>query len=246
LFTVVVVVVVVVVMSNAKAGKGMAGLNVGVSGEPRLKAKVSGCAGALCGMVETLEGSRKNQQITVRMGAPDDLLTVSSAWSVRIGDVVAVAPVGSVVGDNGVVTKPFLLDEAQLGWEGASSNSAAILNHYDLLPGDSAPAQRPERRRHVKEVDNMGNEIVEEGMESLYVTKPKLTKEEKAAAKADKAKLKAIANGTWVEPEEEDIELKKASKKEIKEAKSRAKQRRGDGEDEVTTDVELESAGLFQ
>lgn len=90
----------------------------------------------------------------------------------------------------------------------------------------------------------MGNEIVEEGMESLYVTKPKLTKEEKAAAKADKAKQKAIANGTWVEPEED--ELKKASKKDIKEAKIRAKKRRGDGEDEVTTDVELESAGLFQ
>lgn len=236
----------VVVMSNerAKTGKGMAGLNVGVSGNPTLKAKVSGCAGALCGMVETLEGARKNQQITVRMGAPDDLLQISSAWSVRIGDVVAVAPVGSVVGDNGVVTKPFLLDEAQLGWEGASSNLAAILNHYDLMPGDSAPSERPERRRNIKEVDNMGNEIVEEGMESLYVTKPKLTKEEKAAAKADKAKQKAIANGTWVEPEED--ELKKASKKDIKEAKIRAKKRRGDGEDEVTTDVELESAGLFQ
>jgi hypothetical protein len=237
---------IVVIMSNAKAGMGMSGLNAGVSGNPTLKAKVSGCAGALCGMVDALEGSRKNQQITVRMGAPDDLLTVSSAWSVRIGDVVAVAPVGSVVGDNGVVTKPFLLDEAQLGWEGASSKTAAILNHYDLMPGDSAPSERPERRRNVKEVDNMGNEIVEEGMESLYVTKPKLTKEEKAAAKAEKAKQKAIANGTWVEPEEEEVELKKASKKDIKEAKSRAKKRRGGGEDEVTTDVELEIAGLFQ
>jgi hypothetical protein len=239
--------------NNAKAGKGgTAGVNVnvnvGVSHQPTLKAKVSGCAGALCGMVETLEGSRKNQQITVRMGAPDDLLVVSSAWSIRIGDVVAVAPVGSVVGDNGVVTKPFLLDEAQLGWEGASSNLAAILNHYDLMPGDSAPSERPERRRNVKEVDNMGNEILEEGMESLYVTKPKLTKEEKAAAKAAKAKQKAIANGTWVEPEEEEIELelKKASKKDIKEAKIRAKKRRGDGADEVTTDGELECAGLFQ
>jgi hypothetical protein len=235
-------------MSNAQAGKGMSGLNTGVSGNPTLKAKVSGCAGALCGMVDALEGSRKNQQITVRMGAPDDLLTLSSAWSVRIGDVVAVAPVGSAVGDNGLVTKPFLLDEAQLGWENGSSQTAAILNHYDLMPGDSVPSERPERRRAVKEVDTMGNEVVEEGMESLYVTKLKLTKEEKAAAKAEKAKQKAIANGTWVEPEEEEVELKlkKASKKDIKEAKSRAKKRRGDGEDEVTTDVELESAGFFQ
>jgi hypothetical protein len=234
-----------VVVMNAKAGKGMAGLNAGVSGNPTLRAQVSGCAGALCGMVDALEGTRKNQQVTVRMGAPDDLLTVSCAWSVRIGDVVAVAPVGSVVGDTGV-TKPFLLDEAQLGWEGGSSNIAAVLNHYDLMPGDSAPSERPERRRAAKEVDNMGNEIVEEGMESLYVTKTKLTKEEKAAAKAEKAKQKAIANGTWVEPEEGEVELKKASKKEIKEAKSRAKKRRVGGEDEVTTDVELESAGLFQ
>jgi hypothetical protein len=228
---------------NGKAGMGMAGLNAGVSGNPTMRAQVSGCAGALCGMVETLEGSRKNQKVTVRMGAPDDLLTVSCAWSVRIGDVVAVAPVGSVVGDTGV-TKPFLLDEAQLGWEGGSSNTAAVLNPYDLMPGDSAPSERPERRRAAKELDNMGNEIVEEGMESHYVTKVKLTKEEKAAAKAEKAKQKAIANGTWEEPEEAD--LKKASKKEIKEAKSRAKTRRADGEDEVTTDVELESAGLFQ
>jgi hypothetical protein len=226
---------------STKAGKGIAG----VSGNPLMRAEVSGCAGALCGMVDAIEGSRKNQQITVRMGAPDDLLTMSCAWSVRIGDVVAVAPVGSVVGDVGV-TKPFLVDEAQLGWEGGSSNTAAIFNHYDLLPGDSAPSERPERKRVAKEVDNMGNEIVDEGMENLYVTKPKLTKEEKAAAKAEKAKQKAIANGTWVEPEEEEVELKIASKKDIKAAKSRAKKRREGGEDEVTTDVELESAGLFQ
>jgi hypothetical protein len=223
----------------------MAGLNAGVSGNPTLLAEVSGCVGALCGMVDALEGSRKNQQITVRMGAPDDLLVVSCVWSVKIGDVVAVAPIGCIVGDTGV-TKPMLLAEAQLGWEGGSSNTAALLNHYDLLPGDSVPPERPERRRAAKEVDNMGNEIVEEGMESLYVTKPKLTKEEKAAARAEKAKQKAIANSTWVEPEEVDVELKKASKKDIKEAKSRAKKRREGGENEVTTDVELESAGKFQ
>jgi hypothetical protein len=232
-----------VVMSQARKGKGMAGLNAGVSGNPTLLAEVSGCVGALCGMVDALEGSRKNQQIIVRMGAPDDLLVVSCAWSVRVGDVVAVAPVGSIVGDTGV-TKPMLLDEAQLGWQGGSSNTAAVLNHYDLLPGDNAPSEKPEKRRAAKEIDKMGNETVEEGMESLYVTKPKLTKEEKAAARAEKAKQKAIANSTWVEPEE--VELKLASKKNIKEAKSRAKKRREDGEDEVTTDIELESAGLFQ
>ena len=92
----------------------------------------------------------------------------------------------------------------------------------------------------------MGNEIEEETLESLYVTKPKLTKEEKAAAKAEKAKQKAIKNGTWVEPEEkaEAGELEPASKKQIKEAQKNAKKRREAGEDEIGTDDELEAAGL--
>lgn len=120
------------------------------------------------------------------------------------------------------------------------------LNPFALLPGDNVPSERPERKKATKEVDAMGNEIVEEGMESLFVTKVKLTKEEKAAAKAEKAKQKAIKAGTWVEPVEGEVELKQASKKEAKEAKARAKARREGGEDEVNTEDELEAVGLFK
>jgi hypothetical protein len=223
----------------------MKGLNAGVSGNPTLLDEVKGCAGALVGMVDALEGSRKNQKIVLRMGASDDLLTIQCAWGVAVGDCVAVAPAGSVVGDT-AVNDPVLLDEVQLGWENGAANAAVRLNPFDLLPGDSVPMERPERKKAARAVDAMGNEIEEETLESLYVTKPKLTKEEKAAAKAEKAKQKAIKNGTWVEPEEkaEAGELEPASKKQIKEAQKNAKKRREAGEDEIGTDDELEAAGL--
>jgi hypothetical protein len=231
---------------SAKAGKGMAGIRAGVSGNPTLLEEVTGCAGAMVGMVEALEGTRKNQKVILRMGASDDLLFVSCAWAVAVGDCVAVAPVGSVVGDVAVTT-PILLDEVQLGWANGSPNSTVRLNAFDLLPGDSVPSERPERKKAAKAVDAMGNEIEEETTEALFATKVKLTKEEKTAAKAEKAKAKAIKNGTWVEPEPdaEDVELRKASKKEIKEAKARAKQRREAEADEgISTEIELELAGL--
>ena len=98
---------------NGKSGIGMKNINAGVSGNPTLLDAVSGCAGAMCGMVETMEGSRKNQRIVLRMGAADDLLTIQSPFAVQVGDVVAVAPVGAAIGDD-VVTQPVLLDEVQV------------------------------------------------------------------------------------------------------------------------------------
>ncbi|GMH92078.1 hypothetical protein TL16_g12241 [Triparma laevis f. inornata] len=227
------------------SSKGQEGLNVGVSGNPTLKDELTGCAGALVGLVESIDGPRKNQKVTLRMGAPDDLLIVDSNFGCNVGDFIAVAPAGSVIGDL-VVSKPKLLDEVHLGWTSGSSNCSVRLNAFDLLPGDSVPSTRPEKKKKVKEVDAMGNEIVEEGQESLFTTKVKLTKEEKLAAKKEKAKQKAIKNGTWVEPTEEPEELKIASKKEIKLARVNAKKRREKGEDDVDTDQELEENGLQQ
>jgi len=192
-------------------------------------------------MVERVDGTAKNQKVILRMGAPDDLLVVNSTFSVAVGDCVAVAPPGSVVGDS-VVEQPRLLDEVLLGWTpNPVANCAVKLNN--LVPGDSVPSERPEKKRAVVAVDAMGNEIIEEGMESLYVTKVKLTKEEKSAIKAEKAKQKAIQAGTWVEKE---TELTTASKKDIKAARGRAKKRREEGEDDIDTDRELEEAGMSQ
>mmetsp|Transcript_6944 Transcript_6944/g.12431 ORF Transcript_6944/g.12431 Transcript_6944/m.12431 type:complete len:183 (+) Transcript_6944:133-681(+) len=180
---------------------------------------------ASVGMVERVDGTAKNQKVILRMGAPDDLLVVNSTFSVAVGDCVAVAPPGSVVGDS-VVEQPRLLDEVLLGWTpNPVANCAVKLNN--LVPGDSVPSERPEK----------------EGVDSLYATKVKLTKEEKSAIKAEKAKQKAIQAGTWVEKE---TELTTASKKDIKAARGRAKKRREEGEDDIDTDRELEEAGTSQ
>jgi len=212
-----------------------AGRNAGVSGEPALLEELTGCAEAVVGMVDRIDGPRKNQKVTLRMGAPDDLLVITSKFGVAVGDCVAVAPPGSVA------KQAILLDEVMLGWKNPEANCAVRLNHFDLLPGDSVPSERPEKKKKVVAVDAMGNEIIEEGMESLYVSKVKLTKEEKMAIKAEKAKQKAIKAGTWVEPE---LELQTASKKDVKAARARAKKRREEGEDEIDTDQELEEAGM--
>lgn len=197
----------------------------------------------MVGMVERLEGTRKNQKVILRMGAPDDLLVVQSKFAVAVGDCVAVAPAGSVVGDS-VVTHPKLLDEVLLGWTpNPVADCAVKLHKFDLLPGDSVPSERPEKKKKAAAVDAMGNEIIEEGMESLYVSKVKLTKEEKMAIKAEKAKQKAIEAGTWVE---KDTELTTATKKDVKAARARAKKRRAEGEDDIDTDHELEEVGMCQ
>merc|ERR1712194_969731 len=99
------------------------------------------------------------------------------------------------------------------------------------------------KKKKAAAVDAMGNEIIEEGMESLYVSKIKLTKEEKMAIKAEKAKQKAIKAGTWVEKE---MVLTTATKKDVKAARARAKKRRQAGEDEIDTDHELEGVGMCQ
>ena len=203
-----------------------------------MKEESTGIAGALCGMVDHVEGTKKNQIVKLRMGAPDDIISVCCGWVVTVGDVVAVAPAG-VAGDNAI-----LLDEAQLGWS-TSSGSPVVLQQFDLLPGDSVPDCKPEKKKKALALDKLGNEIEEEGLDNLYASKAKLTKEEKAAQKAEKAKAKAVANGTWKEPEEEEKETVQASKKEVKDASKRAKARRVGGE-EVSTDDELDSVGLFQ
>jgi len=228
---------------SAKAGQGSPGLNTGVSGNPTLKEALTGCVGAMVGMVESVDGTRKNQKVTLRMGAPDDLLVIQSKFGISVGDCVAVAPPGSVIGET-VVNQPKLLDEVMLGWApNPVANCAVKLNKFDLVPGDSVPNERPEKKKAVVAIDAMGNAIIEEGLESLYVTKVKLTKEEKMAIKAEKAKQKAIQAGTWVEKE---TELATASKKDIKAARTRAKKRRQQGEEEIDTDAELEEAGMSQ
>ena len=75
-----------------------------------------------------------------------------------------------------------------------------------FAPGDSAPEERP-KNRAATTADSMGNTDAPEGVEALFISKPKLTKEEKEIAKlekaaakgagkvAKKAKVLAIGNG---------------------------------------------------
>jgi len=208
--------------------------------------EVSGCAGAVAGIVESLtplEGT-KLQDAHICVGGPEDVIVVKTSWLLMVGKVIAVAPSGSMLNDS-VLKAPKILDEAMLGW--SASAGACVQLPSDFLPGDTVPSSRPSKKAVAKEVDAMGNEVIDEGVGALYVTKKKKTKEEKAAEKAAKAKAKRAANGEdEPEEDEEEKDLVKANKKQIKECKKLAASKRSAGASgEVLTDDELEAAGFM-
>lgn len=96
-------------------------------------------------------------------------------------------------------------------------------------PGDAAPDERPKAVQAPVAVDKSGNAVVEEGVEALFVTKPKATKEEKEIAKLEKAAAKGDA--------------KAANKLQLLKLRQAIAAKRAAGE-EVFTDDELEAAGL--
>jgi len=236
-------------------------VNQGVSGAPVIKAELSGCLGCVVGLIESIEELRNNKQkkVCIRVNEDEVVTVVTKYTSVFLGKLVAVAPVGAMVGSsvveamqiNGVEANGFLLDEAMLGWEKAGpSGTVAILHPKQFTPGDSAPLQRPERFRNEASVDAMGNVIMNVAADMADLSlqpgkKTKLSKEERAAKKNAKNVAK---HGKG-----EEQELRAPNKKEIKAAKKRAADRRhaakeeeGKEEDaDVTTDDELEAAGFM-
>lgn len=234
----------------------------GISGAPVVKEEVSGCLGGICGSVEEieeLEGGKQRKVVVRTGGAITDTVIAVTKFKVTCGKIVVVAPVGSFVGNTevaaktvlGVETTGRLLDEASLGWKDGASGEALYLHPKQFVPGDTAPSARPERVRE-REVDAMGNAILANAIELLSISKPKATKEEKAAIKKAKDKAKRAAKGEE-EPEEEEAELPELvepSKKDIKAAKKRALDKRKAAEAPdadgaaATTDDELEAAGF--
>jgi hypothetical protein len=230
---------------------------MGVSGAPIFKEAITGCLGALVGwvsLIEELEGGKR--KVVVLVGEQkEDVVVLVTNFKVVVGKLVAVSPVGSTVGGDlvsaktllGVETTGMLLDELTLGWADGSSGSALYLHPKQFQPGDNAPSSKPEKVRE-QEVDAMGNVILAEAVDSLFISKPKLTEEEKAKVKTAKAKAKRAAKGEEEEEEEEaeEPELSEPSKKDLKAAKKRAVDRRKEeGAEGSLTDEELESAGFL-
>lgn len=228
----------------------MTGVNTGVSGNPLLKKEQVGCTDAVVGVVESVEDCvevGKRKKLLVNIGA--EVVTIVSSWTVNVGNIVAVATVGSFCGDvevlaatvAGVETNGRLLDPATLGWAGGSSSSAAILPRRCEV-GDSAPEEKPK----------LSKEELAESMKHLFVAtkKPKKkSKEEKAAEKAAKKAAREAKKEAEMaqrrEGSEEEVELVKASKAQLKKCKSEAAKKRKAGEVECLTDDELEAAGFM-
>jgi hypothetical protein len=202
----------------------------GVAGAPTLKEAPSGCSNAVCGLVEASEstaGKKTTYKLTVNVGeeAP---LTVLSTAPVDVGCRIVVALPGSSIGDADVF-EPTLCDAAMLGWKGPSNEIGPALLPKTFAPGDSAPCERPKAVKAVAVVDKLGNVDAAEGVEALFVSKPKLSKEEKEMAKLEKAAAKGDA--------------KAVSKLQHLKLRQAIAAKRAAGE-EVYTDDELEAAGL--
>lgn len=203
----------------------------GVSGAPTLKDAPTGCSHAVCGVVEASEPAAAGKKagavrLTVNVGEAEPL-TVVSPSAVDVGARIVVAMVGSSIGDV-EVSQPTICDASMLGWDGKGSTGPVTLPKA-FSPGDSAPDERPKAGRSAAEIDKLGNVVDGAGVEALFVSKPKLSKEEKEMAKLEKAAAKG--------------DEKAAKKLAHLRLRQEIGARRAAGE-EVFTDDELEKAGL--
>jgi hypothetical protein len=154
-------------------------------------------------------------------------LSVASTVAVDVGARIVLALAGSSIGD-AEVSEATICDAEMLGWTGQSAPGPALLPK-SFSPGDSAPGERPKAVKAAAAVDKLGNEEAAEGVEALFVSKPKLSKEEKEMAKLEKAAAKGDA--------------KAAAKLQHLRLRQAIAAKRAAGED-VYTDDELEAAGL--
>ena len=98
-----------------------------------------------------------------------------------------------------------------------------------FAPGDTAPEEQPKALKAEVKLDKLGNADAADGVEALFISKPKQSKEEKEMAKLEKAAAKGDAKAA--------IKLQHLKLRQAIAAKRAA------GE-EVYTDDELEAAGL--
>jgi len=163
-----------------------------------------GCTEAVCGIVEDVtKVNHRWYRLSVNIG--DDIsafLPIMTTWAnVTLGQRVAIAVVGSCVGDfevvaserGGVVSQGNLCDGKMLGWavEVANPGVAVSLNS-SFQPGDAAPAVKPSRQEETGSVDTkFGNKLFEEGATSLYAAP--LTKEQKRDAKREKKRARSVS-----------------------------------------------------
>lgn len=195
----------------------------GVSGAPKLKDAPTGCSNAVCGIVEASEAAGKKTSLTVDVGEAEPLKVVSPE-PFDAGTRIVVALVGSTIGDV-EVTQPTICTAAMLGWAGPGGTGPVTLPKA-FSPGEAAPDEKPKAGKAKAEVDAMGNVV---GVEAMFVSKPKPTKEEKEIAKLEKAAAKGDA--------------KAALKLQHLRLRQEIAAKRAAGE-EVYTDDELEKAGL--
>lgn len=210
-------------------GKNMASRQ-GVAGAPTLTEAPTGCSHAVCGLVEKNEevGTGKKMTYTLTVNVGEELpLTLASTVAVDVGARIVVALAGSCIGDV-EVSAPTICDAQMLGWTGPSSAGPALLPKT-FNPGDDAPKDRPKAGKATAALDKLGNVEVAEGVDALFVSKKKLTKEEKEIEKLEKAAAKG--------------DEKAATKLQHLKVRQAIAAKRAAGE-EVFTDDELEAAGL--
>ena len=201
-----------------------------MAGAPTLTEAPSGCSNAFCGLIEANEpligGKMAEQRLTVSVGEEVPLSIVSTV-AMDVGSGIAVALAGSSIGDE-QIAEPKICDADMLGWKGPSSGPGPVLLPKSFNPGDSVPDERPKATKATT-VDKLGNADAAEGVEALFVSKPKQSKEEKEMAKLEKAASKGDA--------------KAATKLQRLKVRQAIAKKRAAGE-EVYTDDELEAAGL--
>jgi hypothetical protein len=233
----------------------------GVAHSPIILDAVAGCSGAVVGQVLSSEpntsgGKTKGHKLLVECGEQKPVVVVCHV-PVDVDALVCVALAGSLIGEQvveenavvkGVVTGGQICTSAMLGWDNAEKDSGVVeLRAGSLLIGDPAPGERPKARK-AKTLDALGNEVaLNEQVDALFVTKPKVSKEERAAEREAKRALKGkdkedgkddpaeVALGENGKPV--------ASKAQTKLLKKQIADKRKAGE-EVYTDDEFEGAGF--
>jgi hypothetical protein len=230
----------------AKKDAAMAARATGVTGNPTLRDAPTGCSDAVCGAVlSVVKTKTKELQLTVDVGEEEPMVVSTLFADVTEGARVAVAVAGSFVGDVQVPAAK-LCDVVMLGWDAGGSTKVAAVMPRTLELGQAVPETRPTGRGPA-EVDASGNAVnANPEMENLYVTKPKLSKEDKELEKLEAKEAKRLAKLAKSGKEDEAFEpgTRAPNKLELARIRKTIRDKRAAGEDAFTGD-ETEAAGFL-
>ena len=209
--------------------KGDTAVRAGVAGAPTIKDAPTGCSNAVCGIIVEIKstgtGKKATHSLTVDVGESTPIKVVSTV-AMDAGTRIVVALAGSSIGD-AEISEPVICDAHMLGWADKLAGPVQLPKSFEA--GDSAPEERPKAAKAAAQVDKLGNVEAEAGVEALFISKPKLSKEEKEIAKLEKL----VAKG----------DAKAVTKLQHLKLKQSIAARRAAGE-EVFTDDEMEAVGL--